>query len=660
MQSRFVSLTPYCLVEYIFEPLGSLNFLTEDFILMQNNHVDSHQIFNLDGSFSRTRNIRDLSAVPMGNGKFAYSDSEKIPNYLDYDTEISYSTLSGYNVVYDKVKFHFISGFDLNDFEGLILSIRNRENSGKTNIFANILVSPETIDELITFNPKPLFVSDSLYDRFIEIKVPSIKNINEELSTALTPASTFAAQITPTSIGYDGFITNSPITVNLSECGKRERLNTNAGVKYDVFEVTENYDASVSQSNEFDGVGAFVGESTNGDFIEYYLTFNSGFPEELISILNRRNPSNDWIIIHQLSVFEQVGTAFINTSRQVMFQEDSFDEPMVFRPVLKNAGQAISMSIDLLVRLVNRLNGEQIIREASFTLLSPKKYGRNLTTIPLSDEPQSQKVYNKLIQKNFEATNLFIEPTFAPGFDTELNPDSEVTVVTQVEYVPIFFSNNNICVSNTSAMLKTTDTTDEVIFKPGKLRFVLSPFDNSIRLKLYEVINQKPVPIDLNLNAAKYAMVFDTDSGKVRILNENSSKVENLSNGEIRFKVPNEESEKIVKSSNQTIYITAISQNGDETLMYTGEWRLPSQQADVDSAIELAKQEAEDRDSLEQRLSDLDDRIRSIESRNDKLRSENDKNRFIKKKAVVPVVNRIGMISPKKVKTNVSNAGKGS
>ena len=59
-QSRFVSLSSYCIAEYMFDPLGSLNFYTDSFVLLQNNHVDAHQIFNIDGSYSSTKNIQDL------------------------------------------------------------------------------------------------------------------------------------------------------------------------------------------------------------------------------------------------------------------------------------------------------------------------------------------------------------------------------------------------------------------------------------------------------------------------------------------------------------------------------------------------------------------------------------------------------------------------
>jgi len=640
----------------MFEPIGSSNFLNDNIKLLKNDKSGVYQIYNDDGSLSTTRNIKDLTVTHIGNNKNVYLDSEKTPNYTGFDSDMTESSLTGYNVVYDRVRFHFISGFDFAGFEALILAIMNKQNNGENHLFTNILLAPETIGELITFNSKPLFLSDSQFDRYIDVLVPSIKNINQDFDTAPNKAITFSAMITPTDGGYSGFITNAPITVSLSECAKRSKLATNINVKYDVFEITENYSASVSQTNEFDNVGTYVGEATGGDFIEYYLTWNGGFPEELISILNKRNPNDDWVIIHQLSVFEQVGSSFHNTSRQIIFQEDDWDEPLVYRPVLKYAGSAVSMSIDLLSRLTNRRNGEQIIREASYSLLSPKKYGRKLNVIPLSDEPQSQKVYNKIIKKDFEATKLFIEPSFAPGFEGDF--PVQITPLTTTEYIPVFFNSNNISISNNNGMLKTRDIADEVIFGPGALRFIMSPFDNVIKLKMFNIINTKPFPLDLNLNAASYRMTFETTEGKIQIHNDNSDVTENLASGEISFKVSKTDSSTVLKSSNQTVYITSVSQEGTETLMYSGQWRKPTQQRDVDAAIKAAKSAYAEVENREAKITNLENKIAQLVLNEDKKKFSITRNSLIKQKAVAPAVNRYGMPNPKKIRTEVSNAGK--
>lgn len=657
--SRFVSLSQYCVAEYMFDQLGSIDFYTDNFILLENNTADIHQIFNDDSSYSSTKNIKDLTVTPIGQNTFVYLDSEKIPDYLSYDTNITQTTLSGYNVVMDKVRFHFVAGFGFDDFKALILSVKHLENNSKNNLFANILLAPETIGELIAFNPKPLFLGNALYDRYIDILVPSIKNINDDYRTALNPSTTFVAAITPNQIGSTGFIYNNPISIGLAECGIKKTIFTGIGQTYDAYEVTEFYEASLSQSNEFDNVGAYINEAANGDFIEFYLTFNSGFPSDLIGILNRRNPADDWVIIHQISVFEQVGTAFFNTSRFVFFQEDKYDESNVYRPVLRNANEAVSMSIDYLVRLTNRRNGEQIIREGSFTLLSPKKYGRKLITMPLLDKPQSQIIYNKIVKKNFESSSLFVEPEFA---DQPISPivETVTNIVTQTEYVPIFFNNNNISVSTPSSVISITDSSEEIIFGPGKLRFVISPFDNVIKLKVYtrntSSKSKTPIPLDLNINSAKYRLVFETSSGKIVINNANNAQLENLSTGVIAFNVSKKDSESIVQSKVRTVYLVAVSQEGKETLIYTGEWRRATEQAEVDAAIAAAREESNQQLQVQSILKNIEKTI----SRKEITRAALDVNTTsaIKPVGVTPIVNKFGVSNASAIRPGSKNTKK--
>jgi len=661
-QSRFVNLTAYCMVEYMAEPLGSTNYYTDDFILVENSKADIRQIFNDDSSYHTTKNIQDLTVVPIGSNTYAYLDSEKLPNYLTYDsTNLTATSITGYNVVMEKARFHFVAGFDFDQFVALILSVSHTENNGKKSLFANILLSPETIAELIIFNPKPLFISNAMYDRYIDILVPSIKNINEDYKTSAVPANTFVAAITPTLTGSLGFIYNNPIDLGLAECSKKKTIFT-ASTNYDSYEVSEFYTATVSQSNEFDNVGAQIGESTVGDYIEFYLTFNSGFPEELISILNRRNPSADWVIIHQLSIFEQLGSSFINTSRQVFFQEDGFDEPNIFRPVLKNANHAVSMSIDLISRLTNRQNGEQIIREASFNLISPKKYGKKLSTLPILDKPGSQTVYNKIIKNQFEATSLFIEPapivpqsTIGNGTPTT----TPGTMLTYTEYVPVFFNNNNISIASTNSVVKTSDKSEEIVFGPGKLRFILSPFDNLLKFKVYtnsaSSTTNSPIELDLNTTAPTYKIVFETNSGKLSIKNASDAQLENLSTGVIAFTISRADSEIIFASKNRTIYITSVSQDGRETFMYSGEWRKPSEQEEVDLAVSTALANS----TKQQNLQAILDKISSlnINTKSQLERLLANRSSSIKFTASPSIVNKFGIKDSNSLQTTTATVG---
>jgi hypothetical protein len=661
-ESRFVNLTNYCIVEYMLEDLGSLDYINDDFKLLQNDHIDAHQIFNNDGSFTETRNIQDATVTSIDGNRYAYLDSEKIPNYIDYDDKITETTISGYNVTLDKVRFHFISGFNFDDFRALVLSVRNIENDQKTNIFANILFNKETESTILTFNPKPLYITNAMYDRYIDVYVPSIKNINEELNTSPTPASTFAAAITPNDTSYTGFITNNPIIISLDECGTQGKIDTGIGLEYDSFEITEHYETVVSQSNEFDSVGAYIQESSQGDFIEFFLTYNGGFPEELISILNRRNPLNDYIIAHELTVYEQIGSAFIESSRLAFFQDKDYDEPNLFRPVLRNANTAITMSVDYIVRLINRLNGDQVIREGSMIITSPKKYGKTLLKLELQDKPQSQNIINKIYKNNFEATELFIDP--AQSVTRSIGSiASSSSIPTSTQYVPIFFTKSNISVANKSAIVKENNDQDEVVFKDGKLRFVISPFDNFLKFKFYTEVKNKTTALDLNIGDAIYRAVFQTSSGKIKIDNLNDQSKENLSSGEIVFNIPTESSEEIIQSTDRSFYITTVAQDGTETLMYNGEWRKTSEQSDVDDAIANAKAEAELQNQTTTTINEIVDKYKDLESKQVRKRPKLVSNKakipgYVNKRASksVSTVNRFGMKTPTRIRTNRGNA----
>jgi LysM repeat protein len=319
------------------------------------------------------------------------------------------------------------------------------------------------------------------------------------------------------------------------------------------------------------------------------------------------------------------------------------------------------MSIDLISRLTNRRDGEQIIREASFNLVSPKKYGKKLNVLPILDKPGSQTVYNKILKANFEATSLFIEPSPISG-SNQITPQGTVTEVVRTEYIPIFFNNNNISVSQTNSLVNATDKVEEVIFGPGKLRFVLSPFDNLLKFKVYTKNSAGSagtlIPLDLNVNASRYKIVFETNSGKVSVENTRDAQLENLSTGVLAFNVSKKESESIIGSKNRTIYLTSVGQDGRETFMYSGEWRRPNEQSDVDAAINAIIAES----TREQNLQSILDKINAEKA---SLTSQSEKDAAnlvspIRDKGLAPTVNRFGIKGGKSIQATGKNMVSGN
>ena len=231
------------------------------------------------------------------------------------------------------------------------------------------------------------------------------------------------------------------------------------------------------------------------------------------------------------------------------------------------------------------------------------------------------------------------------------------------QYVPIFFTKSNISVSKKSSIVKENNDQDEVVFKDGKLKFVISPFDNYLKFKFYTEVKNKTTALDLNIGDAIYRAVFQTSSGKIKIDNLNDQSKENLSSGEIVFNIPTESSESILQSTDKSFYITSVAKDGTETLMYNGEWRKTSEQSDVDAAIAEAKAEAEAQNKTTSKINEIVDKYKGLAEKQARKRP-----RLVSKKARIPgyvnrkesksvsTVNTFGVKDSTKITTNRNNS----
>jgi hypothetical protein len=596
MISTFVTLSNYCVLEFMAHPLGdpSPELITSTFYKLDNAHMELRQVYNDDGDLLKTSNIKDITVTPIGGSRLALLDSDVSPEYQEYDqslTESLINTTYSANLVFDTVRFHFASGFNFEEVGSVIVGVKHRLNDLSNFIFANIVLDSITAESILSLNVRPLYLGDSMYDKYIDVKVPSVKYLDDNFD-----------QFGPNSFAYlatdgIGFIKNAPMTVFLQEARVETIYGTN-NIEYTGYLVTENFDASVSQTNEFDDLGAVIQEAPDGDYIEYYATWNGAFPEDLISILNRRGANQNWMLIHQLQVYEQVGTAYIPSGNLVIYQEDNFGEPLAYRPILKNAAVAVSMSIDYTLRLYNKSTGENIIRTGSMTLFNPNKYGKSLAKIDLDGGPQSNIVYNKIVQTAFETS----------AFNVVLgNNNSQIQIKEVKVAAPVFFHKSNIMLSSRNALITSTELGKEVIYGQGKMILPIDPTDNFIRFNIYKQVatSTAPSPMSLNLNST-----FKISFGKTSSLeftNMKDAAYENLQFGQIAFKIAKQSALKVLDLKDDLFIITVISEDGTESMLYTGKWRSSTDYQAIiqneNAEISLA-QEAETNSKLIQSLTE--------------------------------------------------------
>jgi len=296
------------LVEYIYYDASSpdaINTTDAGFYLMENAHNSQRQVMNTDGTEAFTANTRNRSVVNIDdkNINYALLTTNKLGSpYNDADAKLtntaslplSWSASEG--VIYDTVRLHFIQGFSFNENDGA--SIRVSVND-KKNVKVNLLNGIFTFeDNWITLNGNPFLYGGRQYSTYIEYKVPALRYLKDSYKTQFQQsanADILAYKIT----NGQGFYDTANIEIQAGMFSKFEKKSNQIYTH-----ITDAEISSISSSDEFNDVGVYINDSTNGDYIEFYGTFNSVIFGDYMTTLN--NAGSSYIALHELVVSEQL------------------------------------------------------------------------------------------------------------------------------------------------------------------------------------------------------------------------------------------------------------------------------------------------------------------------------------------------------------------
>jgi hypothetical protein len=595
MSSRYIQITPWALLEYEYAN-QSISLSSTKATKIQNDYTQSFQFVNGNIALNLTGNVLDRSAVPLSplRNRWGYTDIDAIVPLIGLDPKLTAtditSILTTSTINYDIVKIHIVSGFNLEGLDGLIAQIQFQDRKDKMIDIANHVF--RTGETQINFNSLPIFLGDRLYDRFIEFKIPALTWANQEFLSNPNNPGGFAYNFTSENLGFKP---DSLIAFSLYEINSTQQENSN------IFFLTGNkYEVSFLPVDQFGLLGAVIRESNSGDYFEYFATWDNALIENYIANLNAFG--GNWAIVHQINIIEQVGLDFIKTTNFTMLQDSQFDKPIIYRPVIVNAGLAFSFSIDYTMRLFNRNDGQQIIRRSSITSYEPKKYGREIEKITVQQGYRPVKVYNKIVTA--ESSQL----QALPESFIENSPGIFKTIV-DTRYIPTFYNNTNISLTTRG---KDSQELDGIIFGQGKAILLLNEYDNRIRFKMYD---KRTFDKELEMmNLSSYASIrlsFIYDDGQKIYINSDFAQEIDPTTGEIEFLINSEISSKLLNQSDKRFFLvsTAAEGNTDETVLYQGKYENFSNRDRVIAAIEA------------ERIKEIDKKIKQLE----KLKSDIDK-----------------------------------
>jgi len=393
--SRFIQISEQILIEYVYTSQATpttFNTASYPVELMRDANTKGTYLFNTDSVSSVLGNYRDISAVSNNETKTQYVslDTDIGVPYNDFSPALTDSadllqTFSPeLNVAYDKIRVHFIAGFNFEGFDGIIFETLVPRRDG---VMLNLSSISYLKLDTPTFLPEPLLIADKLYATYIEWRVPSLYYMNNNFDAADSNG-----------IGYkltegQGFLGTPPIT--LKATGIYQTIVENAYSFYDMQEINS---VSILNRDIYDNLYAEVKQSDAGDYFELSGQVAGSTFSNFIAQLN--SSGGQYMVFHEISVIEQVGTTFSQTSFQVISQDSDFDEPVLFRPIIKNANTAVSFSISYVLRLYNKADATQIIKNAKLTSFESQKYGRQMVQINLGVVPTVANVYNQINNDN--------------------------------------------------------------------------------------------------------------------------------------------------------------------------------------------------------------------------------------------------------------------
>jgi hypothetical protein len=297
----------------------------------------------------------------------------------------------------------------------------------------------------------------------------------------------------------------------------------------DFINIADTVDLVVSQVDEYSSISVNVTEPDDKDYFEIH-GLNNGTLAGFASYVNERiqQTSDDISVFYEIEVSEQVSTNFITTYKTTFVHVSDFDTPVMFRPVIMNAGIASSFQLRVTMRIYNETDNTQIVKVGTLIYGRPKKYGVQMEKIYITGGTSSPVIYNKLPNT---AVNRELN-----SFINSIRPD-----VGETKYVTVALDKYNIVAASNELVGNSAEGIslgDATFATEGNCEIkISSSSDSLVRFTLANLIDGDYRALDL-VGAENIKIVIHNGTKNVNWRSHDPSFPGiDLSNGEVMFKI---------------------------------------------------------------------------------------------------------------------------
>lgn len=539
--SKYVKIHKDIMLEYIYD---DGNLISSPYSIIVNSKTMQNSFASGDTSISKNKVSNTLFNIDVVTGKWGKVDTSE---YLFLQTK---DYVSGMPLRYDTIKVHLPINYTFNEFIGFHMKVYVYDYNMKQQVdISNFYFDMSDVNSmaLLEYTNPPLRFQEKLWGKNIDILIPSAFALSSQRVNNVAKANSVNANLNS---GL-GISLTTPVFVEFSFIDEKSVINN-----VTTYKLGAKMDTSFPQTPEFENMGVKIDHSVNGDFFEIYGTFNNSLFDFKNFILNSIQLGHRYNVEYTITIYEQN----IRGKSQTFYISENFNEKIEFRPIIKYS--TTTAVIDVEMTLIDIVDNSRITRRASYGMLQDEvsKYSLRLMKINL-DNAHKPKIYN--IKNNMGAGIFTIKKEQGSGNMIQLEP-------IKVPFPVLIDKNNVVCKSDSVRVAKDT------FWGIGKMRLMLYPFDNVLKLILASKIEDGKVDyLDLS-SSGDVKLVFKSDRNSYEFPLFMETGEVNLGIGIIVFKIPVSkinDIRKIYNSGFNVFYITT-SGNNLTTSVYSGVYKL--------------------------------------------------------------------------------------
>lgn len=528
---------------------------------------------------------KDITQYYIKDASVTYSDYDKANNIFRNIDDSSYSgkmyNLDNETITFDKVRVYYTNGYYFDEVEGFYLNVYvNTDDAHFLSLYRKYIPKGR-VAKLFNYLERPLFISNRIYDKYIEFCVPSVKYLCSPLykTNYSFVGDMNVSSITPLKIEYCEIESSEIVDYDKSNTAEYDITGALKGapaLNYDALLMTKERSSTCAlpQSANSDRLTAHIELSDSSTTVSFCgMWDDEKLSNEIVNSFNskillydlgknvRKNVNLyepdvnkiEWIAYHEVYAKFYNSDSDVtdgNTIPEVLYtQTYNFTQTfgssiktdvsdIKYKPVISKDVSVNTVVFEYTLRLINLYDDVQFLRSATLSVSGNDVYRLMNGSLSIGEDIISKiknyTIYNKIENKTQEITTPAGNPY-------------------TTQYTKVFYNSNEIVLDENGEYYGDEQYTMTLSNSPKNYKFTFRKYDKDNNLMIYDLS-------DMTL------ILYSRDSdGTDIIIDATYSSNMNSALGEVEFYISTNNVLKLKNVSTDNRFLSIMVVNNDNS-----------------------------------------------------------------------------------------------